>query len=395
MKLQIRPFPTADKMQVTVGEQPLTIGRHSSNMIAVPDDTISRFHARVEMRDGQLVLQDLGSQNGIEVNGTRIQKQHVLKEGERFVIGRLVGWLDGQGGHKSDPGPADFKSNRPDTGRFDSELLEIQKSSGDEACFWLYKDGQRTESILLKKATLIGRGETCDVKIPHPGVSRNHCQVEFREGQFWLIDLGSHNGTMINDQVVRDKVVLKDRDVIHFYEYALVAELPTINPDLATGPTPMLPEILIDNGRGFDTTSKQHVKNPDPFKAIATAFENLDHGSIPTAMASPWIEMLRGRIPKGRVVVEAYHKDTLKIRMPFDAPYIFVGRHEQCQIQLTHDPAMASFSALMIRCDGGFVFISLIPPEGQEKWSAAIEFLAPGDSIQIGETELRIEVNDA
>jgi hypothetical protein len=51
--------------------------------------TVSRRHARVEMRVGEWRIEDLGSLNGTWVNGGRIEpgKAHPLKEGDTVALG--------------------------------------------------------------------------------------------------------------------------------------------------------------------------------------------------------------------------------------------------------------------------------------------------------------------
>ena len=52
---------------------PATIGRHPVNDVELPFDSVSRYHARLEMRAGRLHLVDLRSSNGTFVNGKRVQ----------------------------------------------------------------------------------------------------------------------------------------------------------------------------------------------------------------------------------------------------------------------------------------------------------------------------------
>ena len=49
----------------------LVIGRSSGCELVVADDTVSRRHAALELRDGAWRLRDLGSRNGTWVNGRR------------------------------------------------------------------------------------------------------------------------------------------------------------------------------------------------------------------------------------------------------------------------------------------------------------------------------------
>jgi pSer/pThr/pTyr-binding forkhead associated (FHA) protein len=70
---------------LTAGD--LTIGRDGENEIVLAENTVSRQHARV-LRDGQgqFTLTDLGSANGVYVNGMRVQRA-ILSMGDEIKIG--------------------------------------------------------------------------------------------------------------------------------------------------------------------------------------------------------------------------------------------------------------------------------------------------------------------
>jgi hypothetical protein len=70
-------------------EKPMVnIGRQLTNDIIVEDKRVSRYHAQIKYQpDGQLIIFDLGSTNGITVNGVPHLRQHLLKSGDRFTIG--------------------------------------------------------------------------------------------------------------------------------------------------------------------------------------------------------------------------------------------------------------------------------------------------------------------
>lgn len=66
---------------------PITIGREEGNAIRLNDDRVSRFHAKVQEDQGQLVLTDLDSTNGTRVNGETVQLR-ILRPGDRINVGR-------------------------------------------------------------------------------------------------------------------------------------------------------------------------------------------------------------------------------------------------------------------------------------------------------------------
>lgn len=63
------------------------IGRESANDIVVPDINISRVHAEIHMQpNGQWVVSDLGSTNGLYVNGQKVQSAQ-LRDADMITLG--------------------------------------------------------------------------------------------------------------------------------------------------------------------------------------------------------------------------------------------------------------------------------------------------------------------
>ena len=67
---------------------------------------------------------------------------------------------------------------------------------------------------VVKDMILIGRREDCDLKLEHKSVSKIHCIVVKADGLLLLRDLGSTNGTRVNNQRVR-RAALLPNDVLH------------------------------------------------------------------------------------------------------------------------------------------------------------------------------------
>lgn len=78
-------------------------------------------------------------------------------------------------------------------------------------------DGERAgEHFKVTEAGLrLGRSNSCEISIPDPGLSRNHCLFELRAGSIWVTDLASANGTQVNDEDIGDASrELKRGDII-------------------------------------------------------------------------------------------------------------------------------------------------------------------------------------
>jgi hypothetical protein len=81
-------LPQAGQQIYRIEKPIINIGRQLSNDIIVEDKRVSRYHAQIKYQsDGQFAIFDLGSTNGITINGTPHMRQHVLRNGDRFTIG--------------------------------------------------------------------------------------------------------------------------------------------------------------------------------------------------------------------------------------------------------------------------------------------------------------------
>ncbi len=70
-------------------DTPVTIGREEGNMVRLNDERVSRFHAKVQHDQGDLILTDLESTNGTRVNGNVVQIRR-LRVGDCITLGRSV-----------------------------------------------------------------------------------------------------------------------------------------------------------------------------------------------------------------------------------------------------------------------------------------------------------------
>ena len=65
---------------------------------------------------------------------------------------------------------------------------------------------------LLGKVMVIGRHPDCDVVLEYGAVSRQHAHVVQDGTGIWLEDLGSRNGTFVNDHKIEGRYALQDKD---------------------------------------------------------------------------------------------------------------------------------------------------------------------------------------
>lgn len=71
-------FPIADALTA--------IGRAPDNLIQLTDPDVSKYHAAIFRKDKTWHLKDVGSRNGVLVNGQHV-REAVLKHGDKLTIG--------------------------------------------------------------------------------------------------------------------------------------------------------------------------------------------------------------------------------------------------------------------------------------------------------------------
>ncbi|MCP4500135.1 MAG: FHA domain-containing protein, partial [Deltaproteobacteria bacterium] len=243
-------------MRATVG-----LGRHPDNDIVLNDRTLSRFHARLERRGAEYVVIDLGAQNGVYLNGQRITGEHALTAGDRIGLGCYVAIFDLQGNatsrRRSDPTPekhsapvalptnaltpllyepssqgtselvdldldldVDF-SNEAEN--FEDNTTNVEAKDENQPTLVLMYNGEEVSRHPVSTAPMvIGRSKTCDIVISLLGLSRRHTRVCLIDEQIHVSDLGSQNGTWINNHRIDGERSLKHGDLLNYYEYGVL-----------------------------------------------------------------------------------------------------------------------------------------------------------------------------
>jgi len=102
---------------------------------------------------------------------------------------------------------------------------------------WL--EARNGERLLLEATFGIGRSSDNRLVLRDERVSRRHALIHVQgEGEWWLVDLGSSNGTYVNGSRVSQPIRLRDADVISFGPFAVVfrqTEVPTTtDPEVTT-----------------------------------------------------------------------------------------------------------------------------------------------------------------
>jgi ABC transport system ATP-binding/permease protein len=249
----------------------ITIGRQEGNTIRLTERNVSRRHARLMRNNGHVLIEDLGSYNGIRINGDRISGQVQVADGDLIQIGDYDLALQAEEGKQAsaptvplesptrklvpDPGAtmpalpavespqeaADEDVRDAEEGEVGSDappsipkhqstaVIRIDQIEGASArkravaeidsteaprLVVLNTDFAGREFVCNRTEMKIGRTDDNDIALDHRSLSRTHCKVVREEtGEWRVVDMQSANGLMVNGESYA-QVTLRPGDVI-------------------------------------------------------------------------------------------------------------------------------------------------------------------------------------
>jgi len=97
------------------------------------------------------------------------------------------------------------------------QLISIAEFDGQ------YKQIGETHPLL--PITTLGRSATNSIIVGDSFASSEHARIVLENGQWWLEDRNSRNGTLLNDEPIRTRTILTDGDVVGIGSYAYKLEL--------------------------------------------------------------------------------------------------------------------------------------------------------------------------
>jgi pSer/pThr/pTyr-binding forkhead associated (FHA) protein len=181
------------------------IGRLDECEITLPSSSVSRHHARIFVQSGRCMIEDLGSANGVLVDGQRVVGQRDLGSASQIKLGDYALFLEQQ--RQGAPG-----------GQGDRvmQTLFIPRDADHHKLVRIYDSFAGEEFILSEAVNSIGRTDDNFILLSDPSISRDHARL-LREGDtYTVIDLNSSNGSSVNNKPVKAPRVLKSGDHVKF-----------------------------------------------------------------------------------------------------------------------------------------------------------------------------------
>jgi len=248
------------KTVVPLVREEITIGRQDGNTIRLTERNVSRRHARLVKENGNLLIEDLGSYNGVRVNGEKITEKTKIKEGDLVEIGDYDLGIQGKieasttptavpkqqtvppgqvkvpakpaaqaapppaapppqaqaAAAEPEPPPApapQAAAPAPSAGGATAiirvsdimkqapqvEVRDLQRNEMPRLV-GLSGPARGKEMYLQKTEVKFGRTDENDLSFDHQSVSRQHARFVLDQGQWKVIDNKSANGVRINGE---------------------------------------------------------------------------------------------------------------------------------------------------------------------------------------------------
>jgi pSer/pThr/pTyr-binding forkhead associated (FHA) protein len=197
-------------------QERIVIGRGAGADIRLPFRTVSEVHATVFLENANYVIVDNNSTNGTRVNGERLipDRPKSLRNGDEIDVGGYVVSIS-IGVVVTEPITAERTAElarrlvrevkSPDA--LDLELPYLVVLNGLQA-------GQRVKIHPPLSRILVGRGESCQLKLADADVSREHFEVIRDIDGVLIRNLDSKNGVMLGDQLIQERRIKSGNELV-------------------------------------------------------------------------------------------------------------------------------------------------------------------------------------
>ncbi|MGH9936631.1 MAG: FHA domain-containing protein [Blastocatellia bacterium] len=201
----------AGRTGLFLSDKTSTIGRDEDCDVVLDGNTVSRRHCEIIRRGLTYILRD-SSRNGTFINGERV-RQAQLRDGDQIRIGANALLV-----HLSSGIATSVISGKLTTPNRLPPLVELKPHIVVKGL----EEGV-TQSF-SEDCVTIGRRADNQIMIDEDNISRRHVSFERRDGRYFSRDLGSANGTYLNEQRT-DIAQLGDGDRLRIGGYLISVSL--------------------------------------------------------------------------------------------------------------------------------------------------------------------------
>lgn len=188
-----------------------TVGREGADVL-LGDPTVSRKHAVITLEDSKCFIEDLGSTNGTYVDGVLIPKgeKQQLRDGAEVKFGNTVLVLqlppvpcEAEESPTAEPAARDAGDQQATSTEEKPEEIALEQEETKSVARLVLVSDPSTVFDVKPGTNRLGRRSESDIPLTFDGyVSGTHCDILAEDGEFYVVDLGSTNGTFINGEKI-------------------------------------------------------------------------------------------------------------------------------------------------------------------------------------------------
>jgi pSer/pThr/pTyr-binding forkhead associated (FHA) protein len=190
-------FKNNNHNAVWLVEPKVTIGMAADNNLTLTGKGIAAHHVEVGVSLDQLTLKNLADGKNVWVNGAPVAAEQALEAGDTLRVGsEELEVVDPKRDTKGSP-----------------TVIRTEQSTG-----WALKANHSALSnrvFAIKTVSVIGRSSECDISLAASHLSRRHAKMFVKDGQLYIKDLDSSNGTFLNGKRITEAKV-KRGDELRF-----------------------------------------------------------------------------------------------------------------------------------------------------------------------------------
>lgn len=224
----LKPLSHPELDDICIEDELFAVGRNERPFDGYPPEIVadlSRRHARIFCEYGAVFIADLDSKNGTTVNGVDIQQKiSRLHDGDEICFGRSLSWRVHLG-----------RSGRTERGMPRVAAVTLMPHNADAGLQPL---------VITRFPFLVSKADDAFARykeeFPHQVhyLSRRHAHIFLKGGTPFVEDLGSTNGTFVNERRLDEHAVaLKDGDTLAFGGHHFVYVVGLQAPEATLDPT--------------------------------------------------------------------------------------------------------------------------------------------------------------
>lgn len=201
-KLSVRDVSGEVISQLTCAEGVYTAGRAAECDVVLPSQKVSRQHARLIIQGDRCYVEDLGSANGVLVDGQRVVGRRDMGRAGQIQIGDFQILV--QRSSAATGGDRVLQTLFIPQGDDHYKLVRINDAFAGE------------EFILSETENTIGRTDANFILLSDDSVSRQHARIRRHGDEYAVEDNGSSNHTFVNDKKLDRATIIHSGDRVKF-----------------------------------------------------------------------------------------------------------------------------------------------------------------------------------